>query len=225
MSSQMLIVGNPSKRRRKKKTSSRKVATARPASKRKAKKTRARKRTRLVHRNPIKLFSGGIMKRVVNDQLKPAAIQATGALLVDAGYGFAGKFLPVQLTAGNMSHVTKGALAILLSTVAANLKIVGAGVASQLARGSLTVVLHDVGKDLIGQFAPSIQLGYYNSSPVMSRLSGFRRRSALSGAPATLYRTPATFPSMSTTGINRTGIGVYTGAPRGNLGIYTRTGF
>lgn len=213
---QMLLV-NPKKRRRKK-SAARKVASnpkkRRSSRKRKASASGRKRRSISFRRNPLRI-GGGMVNRVINNQLKPAAIQAGGALAVDVAFGYLGGYLPPALSSGMLRHVTKAAGAILLSTVAAN--VIKSSTANEMAKGALTVVLHDVGKELAAQFAPSLPLSYYGSSPVL-RLSAYtRRRSGISaspsteaGGPARIYQLPNRLPSMALTGgVKRTGFSMY----------------
>lgn len=208
---QLLVVGkNPTKKRRRKKSASKASSPKRKSSRKRKASAKSGKRRRAGFRsNPIRI-GGGFMRRVIDNQLIPASVQASGAILLDLGFGYFGQYLPAALTSGLARHATKVAGAALLSTVAQHTKLVNSTVANNLAKGAMTVVLHDFGKEMLGQFAPSLPLGYYTASPVV-RLAGYRRRSmAAVGNQSTIYNIPGTFPGqLPLTGSQRTGIGAY----------------
>ena len=168
------LVSNPAKRRgRKKKTSSKKRRTAKRSVAR-----RSSRKSLKLRSNPIRLGGSGFVSRAVNQQLVPAAKQAAGALAVDVAFGYAGSFIPAQFTTGALRHVTKAVGAIALSAVAAN--FIKGSTANEMAKGALTVVLHDAAKELMAASMPGIPLGFFSSGYVatpMARLGGFRRRS------------------------------------------------
>lgn len=109
------------------------------------------------------------IKNAIDNQLKPAAMQAAGALALDVGMGYFGGYLPAQLNSGMARHATKGVIAMILGYVAAN--FVGNQTANTMVKGALTVTLHDAGKDTLAQFAPSLPMGYYNPAPVLNYYS------------------------------------------------------
>lgn len=137
-------------------------------------------------RNPINIKPKQLMKRAIDQQLKPAAVGAAGALAVDAAFGVAGNYLPDVLTTGAGRHLTKGVGAVLLSVIAAN--FVKNETANELARGSMTVVLHDAARELIEEKFPGVALGYINSSfvaPMRGRsFSGIYTERLTSRVPA-----------------------------------------
>lgn len=202
----LLVNKSPRKKRRKSTAASRKktrtVSRRRAAPKRKA---------RTYRRNPI---GGGMVNRVIERQLKPAAIQAGGALAVDVAFGYLGSYLPAQLTTGMVRHFTKGVGAVLLSTLAAN--FVRSSTANDMAKGALTVILHDTLKESLQTFAPQLPLGYFSPAPVLRNsnrsLGLYTRAGNRSGMPSANL-----LPAPSITG-NPT----LSRVRKGDLGLYTR---
>ena len=190
---QMMLV-NPSKRKgkkmatRKRRTPAQKRATAKlvafnkkrrapakrktPARKTTARKAPAKRATTRRRTTPTKYRRNpaprrtrkNMIQNIVEKQLKPAAIQASGALMLDVGYGYLGGYIPDVLNQGMMRHATKGVVAIALGFVASN--FIKAGTANELAKGAMTVTLHDAMKEAVETYAPQVPLGYYNASPV-----------------------------------------------------------
>ncbi len=106
------------------------------------------------------------IENAVDNQLKPAAIQAGGALLLDVGYGYFGSYIPDALNTGVARHATKGFIAMTLGYIASN--FVANKTANELAKGGLTIVIHDAAKELLAQQMPSLPLNdYYNPAPVV----------------------------------------------------------
>lgn len=180
---------NPARRpsRRKKATSKRRPTRRKRVATRRANPVRAVRRrvTRRRRSNPARKLS---VKSLINQQLIPAAKQAGGALAADVAFGYVGGMLPDALTAGNMRHVTKGAFAIALSAITSS--VFKAKWAHDIALGSLTVTLHDAGKELIASAAPSLPLGdigYYSASPVYSAdpfMNGYYPTNAIASSSA-----------------------------------------
>jgi len=179
-----LMLVNPARRKRttsrkKRRTPAQVAATKRlvAANKRRARKpaTRRRKtpvrrtasrtptRRRTYKRNPV-MRSRGLMKRVINEQLIPAATEASGAIALDVLFGYLGRFVPAQLQGGMMGHATKVVAAIGMGAVAAN--FMTNKTATTLARGAITVSIHDAMKETISNMAPQIPLGYYSPAYV-----------------------------------------------------------
>lgn len=139
---------NPAKRR----AAPRKAAITIAANPRRRRRSVSARRTRRVRRNPI----GGGSMRGITAALKNAGMGAAGALGVDVAYGFAASYLPESVqsptdaTGGtNFAYfLAKGAAAVALGMLAK--KIVGASKAAQFVEGSLTVTLHDAAKQMIG---------------------------------------------------------------------------
>jgi hypothetical protein len=136
----------------------------------------SRRKTKTVKfkRNPS---PRNIVTNVVDRQLRPAAIQAAGALALDVIYGYLSKYIPVNFQAGALRHFTKGVVAVGISAVASNLKLAKAAVLNDAAKGALTIVMHDAGKELMTQFAPQLPLGYISPFPV-ARLGKYVRPAA-----------------------------------------------
>jgi hypothetical protein len=197
---QLMLVSNPSKRR---KSASKKTASRRRKSAKRKTSSRRSSRSLTFKRNPIRARS--LMNRVLDQQLMPAAKQAAGALAVDVAFGYLGSFIPAQLSTGALRHVTKAAGAIVLSAIAAN--FVKSSTANEMAKGALTVTLHDAAKEMIAASVPGVPLGFYASGVLTppARLGMFRRRSSLS-----MYESAGSnvmnFPTAM--GAGRRGIGI-----------------
>ena len=115
----------------------------------------------------------GMIQNIVQKQLQPAAIQASGAIGLDVVYGYFGNFIPAQLNTGMIRHVTKGVVALGIGFVASN--FVKNQTANEMAKGALTVTMHDAFKEALQQWMPAIPLGdvgYYNPSPVYNANNG-----------------------------------------------------
>lgn len=117
--------------------------------------------------NPRRRSTKGMVANIVDRQLKPAAIQASGAIGLDVIYGYFGNFIPAQLNSGMLRHVTKGVVALGMGFVVSN--FMKNATANEMSKGALTVVMHDAFKEALSQWMPTIPLGdvgYYNASPV-----------------------------------------------------------
>lgn len=163
---QEVMLVNPTKSRAKKSTkrkapAKRRTTTTRKApAKRQASRRQFRRRT--YRQNPAPRT---IMRRVIDRQVRPAAVQAVGALGVDYAYGWGSQYLPENLTTGMIRHLTKGAGAVALSTLAAG--YMNTTTANELAKGSLTVIMYEAGKEAME--SAGLPMGYYSASPVMRR--------------------------------------------------------
>lgn len=166
---------NPAKRKTAAKTTTRKRVAISAPSRRTGKKpsarlTRRRKRNtvRSYYPNPARRMTRkGMVKNIVEKQLQPAAIMASGALMLDIGYGYLGGYIPAVLNTGMARHATKGVVALALGFIASN--FVKANTANELAKGAMTVTMHGAMKEAMQTFMPAIPLGdvgYYNVSPV-----------------------------------------------------------
>jgi hypothetical protein len=146
---QMMLV-NPRKRRRK---TAKKKTVAKRRPRRVTTLARARKRAPARRRrsNPIKFNVNTIMKNTV----MPSATAAGGALAVDLLLGYIP--LPAMLKTGPARHLVKGVAAIGMGILAAN--FVRPRTAELFATGAMTVAMYGAGKEMIGKFAPNIQLG------------------------------------------------------------------
>lgn len=188
--SQLLLVGNPIKRRRKsaKRASpaqkrARAAFAARARARSGKRRTRhatvsnpirrrrhsvARRRTR---RNPI----GGTSMRSIVPMLKSAGIGAVGAVGVEVVYGFAMPYMPAMLQSpvsdtGGINpayYAAKGAVAIGLGIVGR--KVLGAK-AAQMVEGSLIVTMHDLAKQFIANSGMAVNLGGVNPAQVLPPL-------------------------------------------------------
>lgn len=93
-----------------------------------------------------------------------AAQGALGALGLDIALAYIP--LPPQMQGPFIGPVIKGLGAIGLGVVA-NMAGVRADTANRMAEGALTVQLHGIGKQMLGQFAPAIALSaYINDEPL-----------------------------------------------------------
>ncbi len=135
---------------------------------------RRRNTKRTYFPNPSRRSGKMTIKNVVDNQIKPAAIQASGALMLDIGYGYLGGYIPAMLNTGMMKHATKGVVAIALGMVASN--FMNNTTANKLALGAMTVTFHDALKEAMTTFMPAIPMGeagYYNASPVYNSPLGY----------------------------------------------------
>jgi hypothetical protein len=160
-----LALVNPRRRRKTAKRRTTKARVRRNPSRRKAlaiapaprKRRRAsRPKARRIRRNPIRArkSSGDIMS-----QIKPAFTAGLGALGLDLAWGFLP--IPAGLQTGPLRHVAKGAGALALGYVA-NM-VTDKATARQMAVGALTVVMHNMMRELAQQVMPTVNLGYYNA--------------------------------------------------------------
>lgn len=114
--------------------------------------------------NPKKRTRKSMVANIVDKQLKPAAIQATGALMLDIGYGYLGGYIPDMLNSGMTKYATKGAIAIGLGVIA-NMYM-KSNTANLLATGAMTMTMHEAMKEAMANFAPQVPLGFYSAAPV-----------------------------------------------------------
>lgn len=152
---QILLLGNPRKRRKAKRKSARRSARRR---------THSRKRSRIrvrARRNPSGLR--GITSSVV-PTIKDGAIGAVGGLLNDLAYGFGKGYLPIVMQSGMGRHATKILLAVVVG-VAGNVVLRGKGKA--LAVGAATVAIHEALKEQLAVMVPSLPLGAMDEQPGM----------------------------------------------------------
>lgn len=135
---------------------------------------RARRR-----RNPIAIKGlSGITQRTII----PAATAAAGALGLDVIWGYAP--VPANLKVGPLRHVVKGAAAIGLGMLAEN--FVKKSTAQNITLGALTVVLHDMGREVLQNAMPQIPLGmymdgtmgYYNPASLANNMGLYLNRPA-----------------------------------------------
>lgn len=147
-----ILLVNPRRRRRKtkRKTVARRRRRRNPvANPRRRRRTGARRR----RRNPQRLTAAKIQRQVMT-----AAQGALGALGLDIALAYIP--LPPQMQGPFIGPVIKGLGAIGLGVVA-NMAGVRAETANRMAEGALTVQIHGIGKQMLGQFAPQIALSAY----------------------------------------------------------------
>lgn len=138
----------------------RKASTARKTTTTTAKPRRARasRKTSTVikyRRNPLPARARGI----VAENIKPAVIGAAGALALDV---IVAKLpIPAQLKTGPANYAARAIGAIALGMVAEKVGKLKHEHAVSLARGGLTVVLHDAGKALMRAQFPALALAAY----------------------------------------------------------------
>lgn len=148
---ELLVIGNPAKRRRKAKA--KRSHTRRRHTKRARKSFRVRAR-----RNPVPLVGGFV------PMLKSGAFGAVGGIANDLLYGFAASklgFLPAE---GLTRSLAKVASAIVVGKVG-GMALRGKG--GQLAAGAVTCALHDALRTQIASMAPfaGVNLGEYIEEP------------------------------------------------------------
>lgn len=157
-----ILLINPAKKR---KTSKRKAPAKRrrtrktPVSKKRV--TRRRRKSPVARRRRNPIARRGMGMRLIDNQIIPAAIGASGALVLDIAMGYANRMAPNMLTGGPMRHAIKGVAAILIGMGAE--MVVKKRTASEMTKGALTVIMHDVAKETTQQFAPNIPLSEYVS--------------------------------------------------------------
>lgn len=126
----------------------------------------ARNLSNPTRRRRVRRRSNPMTTRVMDDMVMPSVTGAAGAILVDVVLGFVP--LPAILQSNAyMRAGVKGLAAIGLAMVADQTKLVTKRTATQLGVGSLTVTMATLGRDLVGQVAPNVQLdglGYYTSA-------------------------------------------------------------
>lgn len=131
---ELLVIGNPSRRRKRKKSHARRrKAVSRRRSRTVARRRRSTYRVR-ARRNPVSGFVGGIVPTVKN-----GAIGAVGGIANDVLYGFASSKLAMLPQAGIAKHAVKLLAALAIGKVG-NMVMRGKGAA--LANGAATVVIH-----------------------------------------------------------------------------------
>lgn len=143
-----------------KRKTARKATTARKTTtttSRKPRRAKARRRTVAVtyRRNPLPARAKGI----VAENIKPAAIGAAGALALDV---IVAKLpLPATLKTGPANYAIRAIGSIGLGMLAEKVGKLKHETAVSLARGGLTVVLHDAGKALMRAQFPALALAAY----------------------------------------------------------------
>jgi len=151
---EILLLSNPSKRRKGRKAKKAKRKTSRRRS---ARRSRTSMRVS-ARRNPS---ARGIVASVV-PTVKAGALGAVGGVLNDLAYGFGKPFLPGMMQAGMGRHATKILSAVLVGIVG-NMVLRGKGTA--LAHGAATVAIHEALKEQIAVMVPSLPLGALDEAP------------------------------------------------------------
>lgn len=193
MPSELLLIGNPARRRRKsakRRTRSNPVSPAQRAARAKfaamargrtsPNPIRRRRRSaavsrRRVRRNPI----GGSVMRGLGPMVKSAAYGAAGALAVDVGYGFALPYLPAMIqtpvaVGGGINpayYLGKGAFTIALGVLGK--KVLGPK-AGPMVEGALAVLLHDAGKRFIEGSGMGVTMGFMPGGRILPQLPAAR---------------------------------------------------
>lgn len=187
---QILLV-NPSKRKTRRKTSTRKNpvkkrrTAAQKAATRKLVALNKRRRGGSTRRkNPVKRTA---RRKPARRRAAPAArkrrrstrrrsnpalnMRSVKNQVIEAGTGAAGAIaldvvqgylpIPANLKGGIVGTLVKAGLAIGIGVLGSKTKLVSYSTASKMANGALTVVLHDELKKQIAVYAPGIQMGEY----------------------------------------------------------------
>jgi hypothetical protein len=155
--SEILLLSNPSKRRK----HSRKRKSARRASSRRQKRKSARRSSRRIsvraRRNPVSpsLSVSGITRSIM-PTVKGGVYGAVGALGNDLLFGYGKGFLPAALQSGMGRSATKILSAVIVGA-AGNMIMRGRG--AQFAIGAATCAIHEALKDQLAVYAPSLPLG------------------------------------------------------------------
>ncbi len=150
---EIMLVSNPRRRKRRKKSTvkRRKTRARNPKRRRRARKTTYSRRRR---RNPARMTARGVQNQVM-DGLQGAF----GALALDVTLGYLP--LPANLKAGLVGTGVKALLAIGIGVLGSNLKVIRPATAKVWSNGALTVVLHDELKKQVANFMPNIPMGEY----------------------------------------------------------------
>lgn len=147
-----LMMVNPRRRKTRRKTTRKTVARRRKSPVRRRRVAAKRRTVRRYRRNPT-------ARGIINAQLMPAAVNASGALALDIVWGYLP--IPETVKTGPFKHVAKGAGAIALGVIAGN--VVNSTTAKALSQGALTVVMHDAMREVAQNMLPGVPLGYYSA--------------------------------------------------------------
>ena len=130
------------------------------------------KRVRRYRRNPASRHMA-LTTHSAMGIVKPAAAGAAGALAVNLVMNQISPHLPAAIMDGKMAYVTKSAVAILLGVFGSKLPGIRP-YARNMAQGSLTVTLADLGKDLAAGSGINLSgVGYINPGWIASpRVAG-----------------------------------------------------
>ncbi len=126
----------------------------------------ARARVTRRRRNPV------ASKGAYMDMMKQSAIAASGALVLDAAWGYLP--IPANFKIGGISHVAKGAGAIVMGMLAS--KVVSKRTASNMTLGALTVIMHNAAREVMATALPAIRmdgLGYYSPGMVVGGMNEY----------------------------------------------------
>jgi len=196
--SELLLVGNPARRRAKRGTkrvsAAQRANRARFAAAARARSNPAKRRRHAAHhsalatthrrrrhairrarRNPVS--SGGSFTRGIGGRVKSAAMGGAGAFGVDVLYGYLGTYLPssvqtpVDATGGInfLYYAAKGAAAIGAGLLLN--KVIGHSKAAHVVDASLTVTAHDLIKHFAAANLSSVPVGAYTAGgQVVGRL-------------------------------------------------------
>lgn len=162
--SEILLV-NPTKRKRKRKTKKRKTSKRRTA-RRKNPAPPGRKRTYRRKRNPTggRLFS----QRNLMDVATAGVTGASGAIALDVALAYLP--IPANWKEGISGDITKAVGAIAIGGLARQFKLVKPSTARDMTVGALTVQFTGIGRKLLAQFAPGVALSAYMDSDYMDAL-------------------------------------------------------
>ena len=180
---QLLVVGNPARRSRRRKSARRSKRARRSLSplqrmyfgggaSRNPSKRRSRRRAAPASRRRRSRRSGSSVGRYsINSALrspistlKPALVGAAGAIAVNTIMGRLVPMIPgaATLLGGRMRYVTQIGAALALAAVASKLRFIGSATAAKMAEGALTVTMVDVLRDAGSQVGVNLGgMGYY----------------------------------------------------------------
>lgn len=217
---ELMILGNPRRRRHKKhrakshrrhrRMSAKQMLYFGGGAHRNPSKRRHRRRSavRSIGRRIRRATRGYSIRGLVSSPLatlKPAMIGAIGATAVNTILGKVP--LPATLMTGRMRYVTQGIAAVLLGTVAS--RFAGGATAAKMAEGSLTVTLHQALTDIAGGMGVNLSgMGYYlpgygvSAAPAptgnAARLSGMGRYMTGPGSSVVPFRRMSGMGNIST---------------------------
>lgn len=171
---------NPSKRTTKKRTSTmaakkRRTAAQRAATKKLVALNKRRAKGGVKRkRNPIHRKTSRVTRRrnpirragVVNNIVMPAVTAASGALALDIAWAHLP--LPANIKSGNLKYAAKALGAVGLSMAAG--MVVNKRTADAMGIGALTVVAHQMARDLLSRTVPALKMdgmGYYSAGMPM----------------------------------------------------------
>ncbi len=193
-------------------------ARSRPARKRKRNPSAPAKRarTRTVTKNVTRYRNRPVKRRavrrrnpsargVINQLVMPAAMQAGGAIALDVVMGYGQGYLPVQLSTGPGKALVKGVAAIAIGMVAGKLGKRKLG--NDMARGALTVTLHDLFRSTLEQNAPQIPLGDMDSGDM--DMLGMSIHDQWGGNPMGAYLPAGAQPQGVAPQVDASGMGAY----------------